>query len=276
MLRSADKRPHMQQIRTSMIRPSGSNRADLLDENRMAILTESIRQNGMIQPVLVTREPLELWYTLVAGRRRIEAARRLEWKEVPAVVIPPEQALRAALFENLCREEPSCFETARLLAELMKNGVGAEAEQLGWALGLPAQEVTDKLRLLELGPERIEICQAAGVLQHMALRILALPKSEQDKLFFGLLNPSHDLEERAWKLRDRLGLDTAETPRRTMVVKDVRIFFNTIENAIELMKQAGIEAATERHDYDGLVEYLIRIPSATTEVRPPASASSSA
>lgn len=268
MPRNADKKPHMQFIRTRMIRPSASTRAEVLDESRMVRLTDSIRQNGMIQPILVTREPLELWYTVVAGRRRMEAARRLGLEEIPAIVIPPDQALCAALFENLCREEPSCFETARLLAEMKDGYPGTETGQFAKALGLPEQEIADKFRLLSFGPDRIELCQAAGITQQMAQRILALPKSEQDRLFFGLLNPSHELEERAWKLRDRLGLDAAETPRRTMAVKDVRIFFNTIENAVEVMKQAGIEAATERHDYDGLVEYLIRIPSATADQRP--------
>ena len=121
MPRNADKKPHMQYIRTRLIRPSASARADILDADRMARLTDSIRQNGMIQPVLVTREPLELWYTLVAGRRRMEAARRLELDGVPALVIPPEQALCAKLFENLCREEPNCFETAGLLDKLRES-----------------------------------------------------------------------------------------------------------------------------------------------------------
>ncbi|MEG1385430.1 MAG: hypothetical protein RSD08_09040, partial [Oscillospiraceae bacterium] len=70
-----------------------------------------------------------------------------------------------------------------------------------------------------------------------------------------------DLSSRASQLRERLQMDSDEPPMRTIAIKDVRIFFNTIDRAIELMKHAGVEATSERHDFDGLIEYYIRIPS---------------
>ena len=273
MPKNTEKKPRVLMIRTRMIRPPDTPNSPVFDENKMAGLTESIRHNGIIQPLFVTREPLELWYTLVAGRRRFEAARRLGLEEIPAQVIPAEQAAHTALFENLYRQDPNCFETAALIAQLARKTGIKDTAELAAKVGLGEDETREKLRLLTLDRDRIDLCRAAKVTQQAANRLLAMPKSEQDKLFFGLLNPSREIEDRAALLRERLGLDAAETPRRTVAVKDVRIFFNTIEKAVEIMKQAGIEATAERHDYDGLIEYFIKIPSSSENRQQPSVAS---
>ena len=275
MPKNTEKKPRVLMIRTRMIKPPDMSVYAIDDEDKLSGLTESIRHNGIIQPLFVTREPLELWYTLVAGRRRYKAATKLGLEEVPAYVVSPEEAISAALFENLHREDPNCFETAKGIAELAQKTGTKEPKELGACVGLGEEEIREKLKLLTLDSDRAELCRAASVTQQAANKILAMPKSEQDKLFFGLLNPSRDIEDRACLLRERLGLDASETPRRTVAVKDVRLFFNTIENAVEIMKQAGIEATSERHDYDGLIEYFIKIPS-NNENRSQASVASGA
>ncbi len=261
MARSTEKKLRALMIRTNMIKTPGAACWAVNDADKQQQLTESIRAGGIVQPLIVSREPLELWYTLVSGRRRLQAAIQLGLKHVPAFVIAAGQAPFTQLCENIYREPPSCFETAKLLAGLIDKLKINDYDSLSDQIGIPPEEIQNKIKLLALGDERIELCRAAGVTQEAANRILTLPKSERDKLFFGLQNPARDIEERAWQLRERLGLDSAETPRRTMAVKDVRIFFNTIEKAIEIMKQAGVNATTERHDYDGLVEYVVKIPS---------------
>lgn len=268
MPRGIDKKSKVLMIRTRMIKPADNPFFSVCDQDKLSLLAESIRCNGMVQPLVVMREPLELWYTLVSGRRRLEAAKRLELEEVPALVVPSEQAAYATLLENIYREEPSCFETASILASLVEKLAITDVAELAAKIGMPEQEVREKLKLLSMDAGRIEVCRAAGVTQEIANRIMAMPKSEQDKLFFGLLNPSRDIEERAWQLRDRMGMDAAEAPRRTIAVKDVRIFYNTIENAVDIMKQAGIDASTERNDYDGFVEYFIKIPSSNNDNKP--------
>jgi len=254
------KKARIIHIRTkAIIDPVGSCPA-ISDEFKMAQLTQSIRSNGMVQPVTVTRGTFDVSYTLVAGRRRLEAAKRLGMQEIPAMVIPPDKALTAALFENMFREPASCFDIARRFDEIMKTENITDPVDLGILIGVNEQEIREKLSLLTLPEEKIELCRAAGIDQECANRILSMGKVEQDRLFFGL-NTSQDIRERAWVLRSRLGIDSPQSRRQTIAVKDVRIFFNTIENAVDILKRAGIEATSERTNCDGYVEYLIRIPS---------------
>ena len=270
MLRKSGKKLRTVMINTSMIKPPADDYSAVCDEDKLCKLTESIRQSGIIQPVVVTKQSLELRYSLVAGRRRLMAAKRLGLKTVPAIIAPPEKTIYIRLLENMYREPPSCFETAKLISVLIEELKLDDYRAVSLRLGMPEDDIREKLKLLSLGDEQTRICRAAGVTQDAANRILAMPKSERDKLFFGLLNPGGDIESCAWQLRDRLGLDS-DVPRLAVTVKDVRIFFNTVENAIYLMKQAGVEASSERYDYGGMIEYIVRIPSSNTQTKPHAS-----
>jgi ParB family chromosome partitioning protein len=247
-----------------MIKPPTDSFYPGCDEHKLTALANSIEHYGVVTPLVLTREPLELWYTIVAGRRRYTAAKRVGLDALPALIVPPDQATPITLLENMHREPASCFEEAALLDSVLQAS-DIDDVQLAKQFGLTTQQVAEKRKLLTLDPESAGLCRAAGIDQEMANRILSLPKSERDKLFFGLLNPARDLEERAWLLRDRLGLGASQAPRRTIAIKDVRIFFNTIDKALDLMKQAGVGACSERHDYDSFSESVVRIPNQNAE-----------
>ncbi|MEG2083822.1 MAG: hypothetical protein RRY38_04395, partial [Oscillospiraceae bacterium] len=76
------------------------------------------------------------------------------------------------------------------------------------------------------------------------------------------LSDGSEIAQRSKVVRERLGAQTSENHLRTIAFKAVRIFFNTIDRAVDVMKQAGVEASSERQDVNGCVEYRIRIPAA--------------
>lgn len=252
------------QIRTGMIR-FGDTSSPRYDEDALSQLMTSIEKEGIIQPLMAYRKPMEMYYTLVAGRRRLEAAKRLNLVSVPVLVVPADRAMMLTLLENQHRAPQNCFEDAERIEHMMK-ATGWSAQTVAASLGYSEETMREKRQILRLKPAERVLCSAANLTQEMAKRILAMPASERDRLFFGLLNETSSLEDRIWLLHDRLGVGRP-APLRGAAIKDVRIFFNTIDKALDLMQRSGVEATSERHDYDGLVEYYIRIPSGQPDAK---------
>ncbi len=228
------------------------------DIEKLGELAESIRQFGVAVPIAVVSR--FCGYRLVSGGRRLAAAKQTGVDKIPALVIKKERDV--PLFAVLCdlhREPPNEFVTARAIHRLSESE-GTGLEELCAMIGISEELARSYKRLLELSPERQRICEAAMCGRDYSDRIAALPESEKEKLFLGLLDESRPLEERAAALRERIGCKGTAVPRRAVAIKDVRIFLNTIDRAVDVMQSSGVKAATERHDYEDFTEYLIRIP----------------
>lgn len=249
------------QLSPALIRLPDKRVRRVMDEAALRELEASIARNGVIEPLLVCKSPLSVGYTLVSGERRLTAARRLGLKSVPAVIMrgDEERLWRASLLCNMHRRELGCIELGHALdtERLLRGGTHEDAAA---ALGIEQDTAKGAVRSLALNELEQELCEAAGINDEWIARILAMPKSERGKLFFGLMSEAKSLGERAEALRSRLRLDSSDSPLRTVAVKDVRIFFNTIDRALNVMQSSGVNATSERHDFDGFVEYSIRIP----------------
>jgi ParB family chromosome partitioning protein len=122
-----------------------------MDDDALAALAESIRQHGVIQPVLVT-ETID-GYQLVAGERRVRAARLAGLERIPAVVrqLADREQLELALVENLQREDLDPIEAAHGFRRLIDE-FGFSQEQVAIRVGRARSTVTNTLRLLEASP----------------------------------------------------------------------------------------------------------------------------
>jgi len=149
------------------------------DAEELAELAASIREHGVIQPLIVTRSPLTGRYTLIAGERRLLAARQAGLSEVPAVIreASEQQLVELSLVENLQRSDLGPLETAEAyhqLAEEFKLSHEAIAAQVGKS----RTSVTNTLRLLKL-PNDIQQALAEGeISEGHARALLALPTSQ--------------------------------------------------------------------------------------------------
>jgi ParB family chromosome partitioning protein len=123
-----------------------------MDDDALAGLAESIRQHGVIQPILVT-ETID-GYTLVAGERRVRAARIAGLERIPAIVrqLADRQQLELALVENLQREDLDPIESARAYRQLIDE-FAFNQEDLATRVGRARSTVANTLRLLELHTE---------------------------------------------------------------------------------------------------------------------------
>lgn len=137
-----------------LIEPSPAQPRTHFDEERLEELAQSIRSNGIVQPLLVRRRGAR--YQLVAGERRWRAAQRAGLQRVPAVVraIPDDKLLELALIENIQRQELNAIEEAHAYKRLIET-LGLTQETVAQRVGRDRSFVTNYLRLLRL-PEDIQ------------------------------------------------------------------------------------------------------------------------
>lgn len=142
------------EIDIDLIEPSPAQPRTHFDEGRLEELAQSIRSNGIIQPILVRRRGGR--YQLIAGERRWRAAQRASLQRVPAVVreIPDDKLLELALIENIQRQELNAIEEAHAYKRLIES-LGLTQEVVAQRVGRDRSFITNYLRLLRL-PEDIQ------------------------------------------------------------------------------------------------------------------------
>jgi ParB family chromosome partitioning protein len=227
-------------------------------------LTQSIRENGILQPLTVRRLSAG-GFELIAGERRLRAAAAAGLTGVPCVVIDASDSQSAifSLLENVQREDLDCFEEAEGMARLLQ-AEGITQEELAAQLGKSQPAVANKLRLLRLAPEERVRISKEGLTERHARALLKLSGEDRtralDKIIANKLNVAQ-----AEKLVDSmLGDKQVHKPHTLPVVKDVRIFINTFNNAVDVMRSAGIDAVADSREYDDYLEYTVRIPKERT------------
>ncbi len=141
-----------QEIHIELIDPNPSQPRTNFDEARLDELAQSIRSNGIVQPLMVRRHGMR--FQLVAGERRWRAAQRAGLERVPAVVreIPDDRLLELALIENIQRKELNAIEEANAYKNLIE-GHGLTQESLAQRVGRDRSFITNYLRLLRLPAE---------------------------------------------------------------------------------------------------------------------------
>lgn len=161
----------------SKIKPNPGQPRKEFDQEKLEELADSIRQHGVLQPILVRKQGSE--YQIVAGERRYQASKLAGLKEIPAVVrdITDEEVFQLALIENLQRADLNPVEEAQGMKELIDQN-GWTQEQLAKVLSKSRSAVANTLRLLDL-PEEVQTLLAQGdITAGHARAILALPTEE--------------------------------------------------------------------------------------------------
>lgn len=234
------------------------------DEEGLTELSESIRSYGILHPLTVRLRGGR--YELVAGERRLRAAKMAGLTEVPClpVEVNMEDASLLALVENLQRQDLDFIEEAAGIRQLILL-FGMSQEEAARRLGKSQSAVANKLRLLRLPQDVLEALKANGLTERHGRALLRLPDAEAQRAAL-----SHIIEKElsvaATDAYVESLLNAAEergdrpAPRRSFVLKDVRVFLNTLSRSIELMKQGGIDAGLRRQDTEDALILTISIP----------------
>lgn len=162
----------------SSIRPNEAQPRKRFDEKRLEELAESIRQYGIIQPIVVKKEGA--FYRIVAGERRFRAAKLAGLTQVPVTIFKGEEEYQVALIENLQREDLNPIEVAEAYSELIKR-FGYTQEELSSKVGRSRSEISNCIRLLNLCT-KIQDLVRSGELSAGQVRPLAVLKHKEQEL----------------------------------------------------------------------------------------------
>jgi len=237
------------------------------DEAALDELAASIRSQGVIQPLLVRprRTETATIYEIVAGERRWRAAQRAGLTEVPVYLreLSDEDALTAALIENLQREDLDFVEEARGIENLIRL-FDLSQEEAARRLGLSQSAVANKLRLLRLPPDILAALRDKGLTERHGRALLRLGSAEEQRAALAAVCEQGLNVAQTDAYIDAL-LAAREAPekparRRAFILKDVRVFLNTLNHSLELMKQGGIAAGMKREETEEELIVTISIP----------------
>ena len=252
----------VQYIPLGRIRPNPQQPRRSFDEEGLAELAASIRSCGILQPLTVRRAGEG--YELVAGERRLRAARIAGLREVPCLVaqVGEEDSALLALMENLQRRDLDCWEEAQAIARLISR-YGLSQEEAARRLGRAQPTVANKLRLLRLPEDVRALLRENGLTERHARALLRLQDPEVQRRAAGDMVRRGMNVAQAEAYVEKLLQSAQVTPprgRSTYSIKDVRLFLNSVDRGLHLMRQAGVDAGWDRQDTDREILLTIRIP----------------
>ena len=263
-------------VPVAAVEPSPYQARTAFDETEIAALAVSIVQNGLLQPISVRRVGTRR-YQLVAGERRLRACKLARLEKVPAILTNCDDSETAALglLENIQRSQLDPFDAARGIREVIKLWGCTQAEAAR-RLGLSQPALANKLRLLTLTPEQQKICTDNHLTERHARAVLRLPENRRTAALRRIAEDELSVRA-ADKLVEKMlaaGPGAPSPVRRAIpMVRDVRLFVNTLQHAVDVMTEKGIPATTSCTKHDGFFEYIVRIPVASAErpaAQPPA------
>ena len=252
----------VQYIPLGRIRPNPQQPRRSFDEEGLAELAASIRSCGILQPLTVRRAGEG--YERVAGERRLRAARIAGLREVPCLVaqVGEEDSALLALMENLQRRDLDCWEEAQAIARLISR-YGLSQEEAARRLGRAQPTVANKLRLLRLPEDVRALLRENGLTERHARALLRLQDPEVQRRAAGDMVRRGMNVAQAEAYVEKLLQSAQVTPprgRSTYIIKDVRLFLNSVDRGLHLMRQAGVDAGWNRQDTDREILLTIRIP----------------
>jgi len=220
-----------------LISPNPHQPRAALDPDALAALVESVRQHGILQPLVVSRREVAggaVRYELIAGERRLQAARAAGLARVPVMVreASPREQLELALVENIQRADLNPLEEARAFQQLQRE-FGLTQEQIAERVGRSRVAIANTLRLLTL-PEPIQRSLAMGeISEGHARALIGLPAAAQEALWRRII--AHGLSVRqtetlARALRDPSANAPASSTRR--IDPDIAALVERLQHAL--------------------------------------------
>ena len=245
----------------SRVLPNPAQPRKVFHQEELESLAQSIRENGLLQPVTVRREKGA--YYLIAGERRLRACKLAGLKEIPALVTdcPPEDSAVFALLENLQRKDLHMFEQANALVNLLREWHITQ-EEAAKRLGISQSYLANKLRLLKLSPEEQNEILEYQLTERHARALLRIDDMTARQRVLRQVGERHLNVSQTEELIEAViqPKRPGPKPKRRFIAKDIRLFINTIDHAVDAMKTAGIQAKAEKTETEDYIECTVRIP----------------
>ena len=250
------------EVEIGRVIPNPNQPRKQFNEAEIVSLAESISQNGILQPLSVRR--IGDKYELIAGERRLRAAKMCEMAYVPCIVheINDRDSAIIALVENIQRQDLPFFDEAAAIEKLITY-YGLTQEEAAVKLGRAQSTVANKLRILRLTPDERKIITEYNLTERHARALLRLASPEDRvSVLEKIVKNNLNVEKTELLIDEYIGRrkDIQRCKKRSGAFQHVSFFLNTINKAIETMQSSGIHAESRRIQSEDYIEYRVRIP----------------
>lgn len=254
-------------IALTSIKPNPNQPRKNFDSTGLEELSSSIAQNGVLQPISVRR--VRNGYEIVAGERRYRASKMAGLDKIPAIILEADENKSAliALLENLQREDLSFFEIAQGYQRLIRDQ-GITQEELAKRLGKSQSTVANKLRLLRF-PQKVQMLISDYALTERHARALLHLTSEELQCLAAktIYEQQLNVKQTEELVKEMLNSKTSKNRRvKISAYHDMRMFTNTIKQAIDIMRENGVQADMKENSFDWGTEYIIKVKKHTKEI----------
>ncbi|MCM1523369.1 MAG: ParB/RepB/Spo0J family partition protein [Ruminococcus sp.] len=251
------------EIDIDRIYPNPNQPRKIFNQPELEELAASIRANGIIQPAVVRR--IDMGYELIAGERRLRAARLCGMNSIPCIIVETTERGSAmmSLAENMQRKDLNFFEEAEAIS-IMIELFGYTQEDVASRLGKSQSTIANKMRLLKIPRSERMLMIDYGFTERHARALLAVESPEMriniiNEIYRRKLNVENT--ERLIESMNKRSKEYQRIRRCRGAFRDVRLFVNTINHAVEVMQAAGINAQVKKNCESEYIEYIVRIPS---------------
>lgn len=245
------------------VRPNPYQPRHRFEQKTLEELAESIKSYGILQPLSVRRQSGGM-YELIAGERRLRAAKLAGLSNVPVIIndISETDSAAVALLENLQREDLSYMEEAQAIHNLI-NRHHLTQEVLAEKIGKNQSTIANKLRLLKLPPSVLKILSENALTERHARALLRLEGEQQQlDVLKQVCEKNLNVSQTESLIESYINKQTAATQKKKNFFvghNNVRIIVNTIKQSIKMIRDAGMEASMRESSGADFVEYTIKI-----------------
>ena len=259
LLRKKDRSDRILYLSPDAISPNPDQPRRYFDPAGLEELADSIRALGILQPLTV-RHTDQGW-ELVAGERRLRAATMAGLERVPCIVLQTDSQSSSllALVENLQRRDLDFLEEALALDKLLRTYCLSQ-DEVARRIGKSQSAVANKLRLLRLPPNVLARLREGGLTERHARALLRLENDHRlEQAVEHILLHKLTVAQTDQYIESLLS-PKKQKPHRTYIIKDVRLFLNSVTRGMSMMRSAGVNACCQRQDTEDSICLTIRIP----------------
>ncbi|WP_378956909.1 nucleoid occlusion protein [Pelosinus sp. sgz500959] len=262
-----DEADNVHQINSADIMPNPFQPRKIFNNDSLQELAASIQEYGVIQPLIV-RNVLN-GFELVAGERRLRASKLAGLEQVPVIVkdFTDKEVAELAMIENLQREDLHFLEEAEGFQQLITS-FSFTQEELAKRMGKKQSTIANKLRLLKLAPEVRAVVAAEKLTERHARSLLKIDDSRLQMEVLELIREKglnvRETEELIEEFLEDIAkqIEEKNRPKRSVVkvIRDVRIFINTINSVVGEMKKTGLKIKVKQEQDEEYIHINLRIP----------------
>lgn len=250
------------QLPVEKIIPNQFQPRTIFEDEKIDELAQTLKTHGIIQPIVVRQLEDEEQYEVIAGERRLRAAKVLEWETISSIIrnLTDTETASVALIENIQREQLSAIEEASAYVQLLELHELTQ-EALAQRLGKSQSTVANRIRLLKLIPEAQEALLNKQITERHGRTLLKLNEKQQktylDKIVNEELNVK-ELEELVEKTTKK-AKPKKKSKKAQIISKDIRIATNTIKESLKMIEKTGINVESEEEELEDYYQVTIRI-----------------